>query len=164
MTEANDRCVPSIIAVHGLASNPETTWLGRRKQSAPTAADSDAVSQPDNTISNKWNQWLRYLWGWGRPVRPSKHDLLDGRPNWLRDFLPKDLPARVMAYHHDSRWQRNSLSMSLEDHAMNLLLAIRNKRKNHEVDKKNYNCIYYILINDPRKTALSFSSATVSAA
>lgn len=53
---------------------------------------------------------------------------------WLREFLPEDLPnTRVMAFNHNTRWEANALSKSLQDYGEDLLRALRRKRQTPEV-------------------------------
>lgn len=98
------RVACSIIAVHGLASNPETTWLGRGYD----AGTDDTTPRGD---------------------APCRSTPPERRPNWLRDFLRKDVHARVLVYHHASRWQHHALSKSVGDYAKDLLDALCNKRQ-----------------------------------
>ncbi|KAI1738438.1 hypothetical protein F4680DRAFT_179746 [Xylaria scruposa] len=45
---------------------------------------------------------------------------------WLRDLLPeeKDLRCRILAFNHNTAWERNSLSKTLGDHSLDLLRAL----------------------------------------
>src|SRR5450432_3445586 len=73
---------------------------------------------------------------------------------WLRDFLPQDLQndglkVRVMVFNHNTRWETNTLSKSLEDYAQDLLREVGEKRRSKEVSnclscekkRKKVNCI-----------------------
>jgi hypothetical protein len=53
---------------------------------------------------------------------------------WLRDFLPEgNLNARIMAFNHNTGWQTNAVSKSLDDHGDDLGRALRRVRQTPEV-------------------------------
>ncbi|PWY83619.1 hypothetical protein BO70DRAFT_379376 [Aspergillus heteromorphus CBS 117.55] len=77
-----------IVAVHGLASNPKTTW-----------------KQGDN--------------------------------DWLRDFLPREsIPARIMAFNHNTAWESDALTKTLYDHGCDLLRVLARARRTREERKR----------------------------
>ncbi|KAF8511825.1 hypothetical protein BU17DRAFT_96884 [Hysterangium stoloniferum] len=88
--------VGPIVAVHGLASNPATTWGSLKPPQSPG-------------------------------VPPSNQKV--PKRSWLCD-LPKDIPnARIMTFNHNTAWQGNALSKSLNDHADDLLRSLDLKRE-----------------------------------
>ncbi|KAK3947691.1 hypothetical protein QBC32DRAFT_318570 [Pseudoneurospora amorphoporcata] len=96
------------IFVHGLGSNPDTTWRAQRPAEMGLAATADA---PKDTTP-KTNQFV----------------------NWVSDFLPNDLPptigreVRIFYYNYDSYWQRDALYTRLELLGKGLLEHIRGIR------------------------------------
>lgn len=84
----------SIVAVHGLGSNPKSTW--------------NSYKHPEETDSQE-NLVQKHM--------------------WLRDRLPNDIPeARVMTFNHNTSWQANALSKSLNQHGRDLLMVLRRAR------------------------------------
>lgn len=172
----------SIIAVHGLASNPKTTWLARapteshtehNQESAATQVhESAAVPTTPPGKTKGWTEWcidlktraFRWLLRRGLP----NEERIENRPNWLSDFLPRELPVRVMAYHHESRWLSNALAMSLHDHAMDLLYTARRVRektggvRSWSGSKRLTRQRLFILTKDRRANGPSSLLATVS--
>ena len=89
----------SIVVVHGLASNPKTTYEMRIH-----SKDSSLVASTT-------------------------------KPMWLRDFLPEEnLNARIMAFSHNTAWEANALSKSLQECGDDLLRALRRVRQKAEVE------------------------------
>jgi hypothetical protein len=66
------------------------------------------------------------LWAWTHP---------DTKKNWVRDFLPSDLDyqARILVYDYWSNWTTYAQKKSFEDFALDLLLALKNKRTHPKV-------------------------------
>lgn len=85
MLQMDNTNIRSIIFVHGLGSNPDTTWRARKPTTTPNVPEE---ALPD--ISE------RYV-------------------TWVSDFLPGDLlPAtrrdvRMFFYNYDSYWKRDAL-------------------------------------------------------
>lgn len=54
-------------------------------------------------------------------------------PMWLRDFLPQEnLQARIMVFNHNSAWERDATTKSLEDHGNDLLRVLDKARSTAE--------------------------------
>ena len=66
------------------------------------------------------------LWSWSHPVTGK---------NWLRDFLPNDLKhqARIMAFDYWSNWGTYAQIKTFEDFAVDLLVALEDRRNRPEV-------------------------------
>ena len=115
--------ISSIVAVHGLASNPKTTWGPRGNKRVWFDWMQDLLRAPAST-----------LWA---PRNQSQSD--DERApipngNWLRDLLPKDLPnARIICFNHDTSYQAYALSKSLHDYGKDLLRQLGTVRSEEEV-------------------------------
>ncbi|KAF8523952.1 hypothetical protein BU17DRAFT_85441 [Hysterangium stoloniferum] len=104
-----------IVAVHGLASNPETTWESRKPSQSPSVPGTTAAAAHD----------------------PSSNPEITPKLSWLRDVLPNDiLNARIMNFSHNTAWQGNSLSKSLHDHADDLLRALEWERRTPEAKRR----------------------------
>jgi len=95
----------SIVAVHGLGSNPHTTWLPRK-----SSRSEDGSSQIDPTAKP---MWLR--------------DILP------QDLQGHGFRVRVLAFNHNTRWKVNAPSKSLQDYAEDLLRKLDYKRQLEEV-------------------------------
>ena len=56
--------------------------------------------------------------------------------NWLKDFLPHDLPvghkARIMVYNHQSHWGSYALTKKFDAFARDLLRALQDKQISDE--------------------------------
>ncbi|RKL08737.1 hypothetical protein BFJ70_g16750 [Fusarium oxysporum] len=95
--------VADIVVVHGLASRPNETWRARPAKS-PDAGD-----------------------------RMKENVAPPPAPLWLSDFLPKEsLKCRILTFNHNTSWESNSLSKSLEDHGRDLLRALGRHREKQE--------------------------------
>jgi hypothetical protein len=86
--------------VHGLGSNPDTTWRARKK--VPASATCTHPRAPHNIGE-------------------------DDYVCWVTDFLHNDLPpasrrrSRLFFYNHDSYWQRDAVQTRLRNLGQNLL-------------------------------------------
>ena len=131
--------IVSIIAVHGLASNPKTTWESRKHSEDTCIHDRQIKRPPDAPIT---------------------------KPMWLRDFLPEEgLDARIMAFNHNTAWEANALSKSLQDYGDDLLRVLCRARQSAEV-RYNSLCTLFrlyqeVLILLRRRAGPSSSSVTV---
>ncbi len=103
----------SIIFVHGLGSNPDTTWRARKDPIKPPE------SQPDPESRSGHQEYIC----------------------WITDFLPEDIDAasrqkiRVFFYNHDSYWQRDAAQDRLWNLGNNLLHHISSRiRRTEEVN------------------------------
>ncbi|KAF8511826.1 hypothetical protein BU17DRAFT_96885 [Hysterangium stoloniferum] len=97
--------VVDIVAVHGLASNPATTWGSFKPPQSPGV--------PDSTVTGH---------------DPPSNQKVPKR-SWLCD-LAEDIPnARIMTFNHNTAWQANALNKSLNDHADDLLRSLDLKRE-----------------------------------
>ncbi|XHF98814.1 hypothetical protein AWENTII_002351 [Aspergillus wentii] len=48
-----------------------------------------------------------------------------GNCDWLRNLLPQErIPARIMAFNHNTSWESEALSKSIDDHANDLLRVL----------------------------------------
>jgi hypothetical protein len=109
-----------IVAVHGLAANPETAWLGTRKGRSRTGKERMDAATPSSS-------------------RGTKQTIAEAsNPLWLRDFLPEalekaGLPTRIMTFNHNSYYQAHALNKSLHEYAEDLLIELAKKRKSEEV-------------------------------
>lgn len=104
----------SIVAVHGLGSNPHTTWLPR-KSSRPE----DGSGQIDPTTKP---MWLR--------------DILP------QDLQGRGFRVRVLAFNHNTRWKVSALSKSVQDYAEDLLRKLDYKRQLEEVSNHLFLDLY----------------------
>jgi hypothetical protein len=92
----------SIVFVHGLGSNPDTTWQAARRAEAANASQ-EAARDNDRSV------------------------------NWVRDFLPEDLPpaiyrdVRMFFYNYDSYWKREAVHTRLAHDGNELLEHINGK-------------------------------------
>ena len=61
----------------------------------------------------------------------------ESKQNWLKDFLPHDLPighkARVMSYNHQSRWESHAFTKTFDAFARDLLRALGDRQNSDEV-------------------------------
>lgn len=102
----------SIVFVHGLGSNPDTTWRARRPRT-------DLI----------------------RPACAHKAGAkVDEDVCWVTDFLLDDLPpasrrkTRIFFYNHESYWQREAVQTRLWNLAGNMLHQVRERiRQRQEV-------------------------------
>ena len=99
----------SIVAVHGLGSNPDTAWQSR--ESLPLEGTSGHAAS-----ATKKPMWLR--------------DFLP------QDLEESGFSVRVMIFKHNSAWKANALSKSLEDYGQDLLRELSEKRQSEEVSDK----------------------------
>lgn len=107
----------SVIAVHGLASNPQTTW----RTSTHVQQDVSLVSTYSESTTST------------APHRSS----ISPESIWLRDFLPQEgLRVRVIMFNHNTAWEANALSKSLDDYGEDLLGALCDARTTDEVRMK----------------------------
>jgi len=104
----------SIIFVHGLGSNPDTTWRARGLANMlGNATDTDLRTGDDQYV------------------------------NWVRDFLPDDLSsstsedARIFFYNYDSYWKRDAVHTRLRNFGTGLLEHIKGIRRSEEVRTKH---------------------------
>ncbi|EPE08501.1 eukaryotic translation initiation factor 3 [Ophiostoma piceae UAMH 11346] len=94
-----------IVFVHGLASNPDTTWLTKRGTALGQNAGDDIAKRQENTS----------------PV-----------VNWVTDLFPDDIPdglkksVRLFYYNYDSYWQRDAKDTRLSLLADELLDHLNN--------------------------------------
>lgn len=90
---------PSIVAVHGLAANPDYAWVWQPKNNPP-----------------------------GRHGYPDKHFnwLKDLLPT---EMSSASLSCRVMAFNYDSKWFMDAPKQKLSDLSNRLLDSLRNKRE-----------------------------------
>ena len=105
----------SIIFVHGLGSNPDTTWRAEKTATKPE----HERSPPDSVTSSK-----EYVC-------------------WVTDFLPQDIRSvapedvRVFFYNHDSFWQRDAVQTRLWSLGHNMFSRISIEiRRTEEVSKR----------------------------
>ena len=100
--------------MHGLASSP-AAWEWRKR-----VREVGELEKPrDANCSNVGHE-------------PSRVDT--PYPNWLRDFLPmENLGARIMTFNHNTAWESNALSKSLEDCGQDLLRALGEVRSTEKV-------------------------------
>jgi hypothetical protein len=111
IVDQSSRFANSILAVHGLASNPKTTW----HKPSPSSSVPDSSVDVHNLPSNP----------------ETEREKL-----WLRDCLPIDIPnARIMAFNHNTAWQEDALSKSLHNHADDLLRALDWERQSPVVGR-----------------------------
>jgi len=103
----------SIIFVHGLGSDPDTTWRARKSGTHTAGA-----SQPT----------------------PTPHGMQEDDVCWVTDFLPHDFPtgirqsSRVYYYNHDFFWQTDAIATRLWNLSHNMLVRISSEiRKTKEV-------------------------------
>ena len=106
----------SIIFVHGLGSNPDTTWRTEKVTPKPESERSTT----DSATNDK-----EYVC-------------------WVTDFLPQDIPSavrediRVFFYNHDSFWQRDAVQTRLWNLGHNMLTRISTEiRGTEEVSKRS---------------------------
>ncbi|PYH94026.1 hypothetical protein BO71DRAFT_380246 [Aspergillus ellipticus CBS 707.79] len=60
-----------------------------------------------------------------------------GKHDWLRDFLPQEnIPARIMAFNHNTAWESDALTKTLYDHGNDLLRALDRVRLTPEEQKR----------------------------
>ena len=98
--------VSSIVIVHGLASDPFTTWSPRKAKQSPETS-SELAKSPES------ESWVA---------------------DWLPQELERRrLRSRIMIFKHNSAWTANSLSKSLEDHGDDLIQALELERTSAEV-------------------------------
>jgi hypothetical protein len=108
--------------VHGLGSNPDTTWRTEKVSTQPQSEKSTA----EYTTSDK-----EYVC-------------------WVTDFLPQDISPEerkdicVFFYNHDSFWQKNAVQTRLQNLGLDLLNRIKTHiRRTEEVsEKKALNIVY----------------------
>ncbi|KAK3898990.1 hypothetical protein C8A05DRAFT_37396, partial [Staphylotrichum tortipilum] len=99
-----------IVFVHGLGSNPDTTWHAVRRAEATHTSEEAAL---DNE---------RFV-------------------NWVRDFLPDDLPTairkdvRMFFYNYDSYWKRDAVHTRLAHHGNELLEHIDGEIRVSEAER-----------------------------
>jgi hypothetical protein len=92
----------SIVLVHGLGSNPDTTWLAEAPESS---VNSDASGLPNDASTSGAKVYV----------------------NWVTDFLVHDLDCahrsttRVFFFNYDSYWKRDALETRLSSMADKLL-------------------------------------------
>lgn len=110
---ANVELGHSIIFVHGLGSNPDTTWQARNDSIKPSKSHPAVESLPGHQ---------EYIC-------------------WITDFIPEDIDAasrrkiRVFFYNHDSYWRRDAVQDRLWNLGNNLLHHISSRvRRTEEVD------------------------------
>jgi hypothetical protein len=104
----------SVIAVHGLGSNPQTTWQTRRNGRQIASLVSASSEGPPEAVNT------------ANAISPNHI--------WLRDFLPQEnLGVRVMLFNHNTAWETNALSKSLRDYGEDLLGELCEARKTDKV-------------------------------
>jgi hypothetical protein len=92
----------SIVLVHGLGSNPDTTWLAEAPESSIT---SDASGHPIDASTSGAKVYV----------------------NWITDFLVHDLDSahqsttRIFFFNYDSYWKRDALKTRLSSMADKML-------------------------------------------
>lgn len=91
--------IDSIVFVHGLGSNPDTTWRARRPASSP-ATNQDVPGENDSYVT-----WVR---------------------DFLPDDLPPSIreEVRMFFYNYDSYWKRDALDNRLTNLGSALLERI----------------------------------------
>jgi hypothetical protein len=104
--------IHSIVFVHGLGSNPDTTW--RAENQAPRIA-TGADPQPD---SERYVNWVS-----------------DFLPDDLSQAAGKDI--RMYFYNYDSYWKRDAIQTRLSTLANGLLDHIGRIRQSKEVRIKH---------------------------
>src|SRR5256885_13089586 len=93
----------SLIFVHGLGSNPNTTWCATRKFNEVKATEK-GTENSQNSIPQQ--------------------------VCWIRDFLPYDIPetsrqsTRVFFYSHDTKWLLDAVDTRLAILGRNMLHRI----------------------------------------
>jgi hypothetical protein len=114
----------SIIFIHGLGANPDSTWGGKRPQ---------LNHRDDGNVNNhkETNEM--------KPV------------NWVRDFFWKDLPqewqdnTRLFFFNHDTWWEKDALYDGLDEVATKFLEGIHKKFKTTDnvsmLNPTNYNLL-----------------------
>ncbi|KAF8503946.1 hypothetical protein BU17DRAFT_101606 [Hysterangium stoloniferum] len=128
-----------IVAVHGLASNPETTWETRK----PSQVAAVLMVLSPFLASHRSLKLL-----------PSESP----QSSWLCDLLPNDIPdARIMIFSHNTAWKENALSKSLYDHGSDLLRTLDERCRTPEVGNDSPGML---LLNSRREVALLFLLAT----
>ncbi|KAI1178823.1 hypothetical protein F4777DRAFT_63233 [Nemania sp. FL0916] len=99
----DEDAVVDIVAVHGLAANPDYAWIW----------------QPKNNPRDSKGQSIEGY--------PTKH------VNWLKELLPDSLssaqlPCRVITFNYDSRWFMDAPQQRLSNISDNLLTSLQSAR------------------------------------
>jgi hypothetical protein len=112
----------SIVGVHGFASNPFWTWVGKPK-----------------TAKAHYSIFVRRV---ENPERSSNsHEDLEGRPErpviWLEQFLPKYVPrSRIVTFGYQSDYFRSAPKRDIDNCAQELLLALVKWRSEENVSNE----------------------------
>ncbi|KAG9648244.1 purine and uridine phosphorylase, partial [Aureobasidium melanogenum] len=107
-----------IVLVHGLGSNPDTTWLAEAPEDSIT---SDASDLSDNASASRAKRYV----------------------NWVTEFLVHDLyrtdqfTPRVFFFNYDSYWKRDALETRLCSMADKLLSSLELARDS-ETEKRRH--------------------------
>jgi hypothetical protein len=98
--------ISSVIFVHGLGSNPDTTWQGKK-----TLENGNIIrGTQDSKKVNAPIDWITHL---------APYDL---EPKFLKG-------ARMFYYNYDSYWFRDAIEVRLEDLATKLLVDMHSNRQ-----------------------------------
>lgn len=111
----------SIIFVHGLGSNPDTTWQARRNTTTDGAPELSAG---------------------------QKYDYVDWISDFLLDDLSAlDTDIRVFYYNFDSYWKRDALHVRLSTLGTGLLEQIHGKIRSSEEVSIDYTQLSFGIID-----------------
>jgi len=150
--KTDERCLHSIVFVHGLGGHPYKTWACPRKKNATAGKarrESPSNTEPDSL--NRPNLLVRLLGTLGcgsegtsetgdeSPRRVPSSDGTcsrdsDGEVYWPRDLLAGEAPcqkARILAYGYDSKVTRgygNASQNNLFMHAKDLLYTLQREK------------------------------------